>query len=89
MQILFLESYRRTIFCDETEESEQSCDLVVFAVGQDGDEGHDVVLDRVPIHRVDLRQDASQRIVAGNDGIDDRLVKRNSKKNHLFALQVF
>jgi hypothetical protein len=32
-----------------------------------------VVLDRVAVHRVDLRQHARQRVVAGNDRVDDGL----------------
>jgi len=66
-------AYRWTVLGDEAEEVEESHDVTVFAVWDDGDEGHDVVLDRVGVDGVDLRQDARQRVVAGYDGVDDGL----------------
>lgn len=69
-------TYRRTVLGNEIEEREKGQDFRVLTVGQDGDEGHDVVLDRVAIDRIDLRQNSGQRIVAGNHGVNDRLESR-------------
>ena len=70
--------YRRAILCDETEEVKQGRDVIIFTVGQNRYQSHDMVLDRVGIHAVDLGQDPRQRVISGYDGVDDGL--SNGKK---------
>jgi hypothetical protein len=81
-QVRKILAYRGAVFSNEAKEVEESHDVIVFAVGDDRDQRHDVVLDRVGVDGVDLRQHASQRVVTGYDGVDDRLKIKNKLNRH-------
>ena len=54
----------RIVLGDKTEEREESKRLCIRTVGKDRDEGHDVLLDQLPIDRIDGREHSAQAVVA-------------------------
>ena len=57
-------THGRVVLGDEAEEREEGELLGVLAVVEDGDEGHDVGVDGVAVHRVDRREHAGQGVIA-------------------------
>ena len=52
---------------DKAEEREKGKGLSIRAVGKDRDEGHDVLLDQLPIDCIDCRKHSAQAVVARDD----------------------